>query len=197
MPASAQAKSPDEEYGMLAGAKKDPQVITEAWEKIDPLIDGVVVKEVRHVPRDHGVITELYRPQWDPTGMPVVHAYQSRLYPGAIGAWSCHARTVDRLFVNQGNLKVVLYDGRTDSRTAGMVNELYIGDARPALVIVPIGVWHGLQNLGDGDALILNFPSEAYNYIDPDHYRLPFDTTEIPYTWKVRGSAARLRSDAK
>jgi dTDP-4-dehydrorhamnose 3,5-epimerase len=127
----------------------------------------------------------------------VVHAYQSRLYPGAIGAWSCHARTIDRLFVNQGELKVVLYDGRDNSRTAGMISELYVGDARPALVILPIGVWHGLQNLGDSDALILNFPSEAYNYADPDHYRLPSDTTEIPYIWNSRGSGTRLRSDAK
>lgn len=182
---------------MLASAKKDPQIITDDWEKLDPLIAGVVVREVRHVPRDHGVITELYRPQWDPTGKPVVHAYQSRLYPGAIGAWSCHARTVDRLFVNQGNLKVVLYDGREDSATHGMVNELYVGDARPALVVLPIGVWHGLQNLGDADALVLNFPTEAYNYADPDHYRLPWDTPEIPYVWKTRGAATRLRSDAK
>ena len=182
---------------MLSGAKKDPQIITDSWQKVDELIDGVIVREVLHVPRDHGIITELYRPQWDPTGMPVVHAYQSRLYPGAIGAWSCHARTVDRLFVNQGNLKVVLYDGRENSRTAGKVNELYVGDARPALVVLPVGVWHGLQNLGDSDALILNFPSEAYNYADPDHYRLPSDTTEIPYTWNSRGSATRLRSDAK
>jgi hypothetical protein len=27
--------------------------------------------------------------------------------------------------------------------------------------------------------------------------RLPLDTPEIPYTWKMRGSATRLRSDAK
>jgi dTDP-4-dehydrorhamnose 3,5-epimerase len=182
---------------MLPGAKKDPQLISAAWHKMDKLIDGVVVREVLHVPRDHGIITELYRPEWDPTGFPVVHAYQSRLYPGAIGAWSCHAHTVDRLFINQGNLKVVLYDGRDVSRTAGLVNELYVGDARPALVILPIGVWHGLQNLGDGDALVLNFPSEAYNYADPDHYRLPSDTSEIPYIWNSRGTATRLRSDAK
>jgi dTDP-4-dehydrorhamnose 3,5-epimerase len=182
---------------MLPGARKDAQIITDAWQKIDERIEGVCVREVLHVPRDHGIITELYRPQWDPTGMPVVHAYQSRLYPGAIGAWSCHARTVDRLFVNQGNLKVVLYDGREDSRTAGKINELYVGDARPALVVVPIGVWHGLQNLGDSDALVLNFPSAAYDYGDPDHYRLPSDTNEIPYTWNIRGSATRLRSDAK
>jgi len=182
---------------MLSGAKKDPQIVTDEWQKVDERIDGVTVREVLHVPRDHGIITELYRPQWDPTGMPVVHAYQSRLYPGAIGAWSCHARTIDRLFVNQGNLKVVLYDGREESRTAGKINELHVGDARPALVVVPIGVWHGLQNLGDSDALVLNFPSVAYDYADPDHYRLPADTTAIPYTWHTRGTAARLRADAR
>ncbi len=182
---------------MLPGARKDAQIITDAWQKLDERIEGVCVREVLHVPRDHGIITELYRPQWDPTGMPVVHAYQSRLYPGAIGAWSCHARTVDRLFVNRGNIKVVLYDGREESRTSGRINELYVGDARPALVVVPIGVWHGLQNLGDSDALVLNFPTLAYDYGDPDHYRLPSDTAEIPYTWNTRGSATRLRSDAK
>ena len=37
--------------------------------------------------------------------------------PGAIGAWSCHATTIDRLFVNQGHLKVVLFDGREESKT--------------------------------------------------------------------------------
>src|SRR5580704_14816221 len=76
--------------GMLSGAKKDSQLISETWQKVEERIDGVVVREVLHVPRDHGIITEMYRPPWDPTGLPVVHAYQSRLYPGAIGAWSCH-----------------------------------------------------------------------------------------------------------
>ena len=35
-----------------------------------------------------------------------------------------------------------------------------------------------------------------YDYGDPDHYRLPFDTPEIPYVWSGTGSA-RLRADAK
>ncbi len=125
-----------------------------------------------------------------------MHAYQSRLYPGAIGAWSCHARTIDRLFVNQGSLKVVLFDGRETSRTSGRINELHAGDARPALITIPIGVWHGLQNLGDTDALVLNFPSRAYDYADPDHSRLAFDSPEIPCAWTSRGASARLRSDA-
>lgn len=181
---------------MLDGAQKDPQIVTSDWQRIAPRIEGVVVREVLHVPRDHGVITETYRAQWDPTGMPVVHVYQSRLFPGAIGAWSCHMKSIDRLFVNQGHLKVVLFDGREDSPTYRTVMELHVGDARPAFLVLPVGIWHGLQNLGATDALVLNYPTMAYDYEDPDHWRLPFDTDQIPYRWHA-SEGARLREDAK
>lgn len=181
---------------MLAGAQKDPQIVTSDWQKIAPGLDGVIVREVLHVPRDHGVITEMFRPEWDPTGLPVVHIYQSRLFPGAIGAWSCHMKSVDRLFVNQGHLKVVLFDGREESPTFGRVVELHVGDARPAFLVLPTGIWHGLQNLGSTDALVLNYPTKAYDYADPDHWRLPYDTPEIPYHWHVAGGT-RLRADAR
>jgi dTDP-4-dehydrorhamnose 3,5-epimerase len=178
---------------MLTGARKDHQLITRDWQKLQDLIAGVHVREVAHVPRDHGVITEIFRPEWDPTGLPVVQIYQSRLLPGAIGAWSCHAQSVDRLFINQGHVKVVLYDGREESATYRRVNEFHVGDARPTLLVVPIGVWHGLQNLGVSEALVLNLPSRAYCYEDPDHYRLPYDTPEIPYRWNAAGAPVRLR----
>lgn len=177
---------------MLPGAQKDSQLVNGEWQRIDQSIDGVVAREVLHVPRDHGIITETYRAEWDPTGLPVVHVYQSRLFPGAIGAWSCHAKSVDRLFVNQGHLKVVLFDGREDSPTFGRVHELFVGDARPTFLVLPTGIWHGLQNLGTSDALVLNYPTHAYDYEDPDHWRLPYDTEQIPYTWRERG----LRKDA-
>jgi len=171
---------------MLAGAQKDPQLVTDDWKKLQPAIDGVVVHEVLHVPGNQGVITEMYRPEWDPTALPVVHIYQSRLFPGAIGAWSCHMIAVDRLFVSQGHVRVVLYDAREESPTYGTIMELLAGDARPAFLVVPRGIWHGLQNLGPADAIVLNFPTHAYKYEDPDHWRLPFDTPEIPYTWSRR-----------
>ncbi len=179
---------------MLPGARKDGQQITSDWKKLGKPLEGVSVHEVRHVPRDHGIITEIFRPEWDPTGLPVVQIYQSRLFPGAIGAWSCHARTTDRLFVSQGHLKIVLYDGRQGSDSHGQLMELHAGDARPALVVVPPGIWHGLQNLGTIDALVLNCPTEAYNYADPDHYRLPYDADQIPYVWNVC-ETSRLRHD--
>lgn len=177
---------------MLPGAVKDGQLVTSEWQSTQRGLEGVVAREVLHVPRDHGVITETFRPEWDPTGLPIVHVYQSRLFPGAIGAWSCHAKSVDRLFVNQGHLKVVLFDGREQSSTFGQVRELYVGDARPTFIVLPPGIWHGLQNLGSSDALVLNYPTDAYDYTDPDHWRLPYDTDQIPYTFRRSG----LRKDA-
>ena len=180
---------------MLPGAQKDGQIVDHEWQAVRRTIDGVVAHEVLHVPRDHGVITEMYRPEWDPTGLPVVHIYQSRLFPGAIGAWSCHAKAIDRLFVNQGHLKLVLYDAREGSSTEGVLMELFVGDARPTFLILPTGVWHGLQNVGSTEALMLNFPTRAYDYEDPDHWRLPFDSDQIPYRWIAGGAQARLRND--
>jgi hypothetical protein len=52
-------------------------------------------------------------------------------------------------------------------------------------------------NLGTCDALVLNLPTQAYNYKDPDHWRLPYDTDKIPYKWVSRGAATRLRADAR
>jgi hypothetical protein len=42
---------------------------------------------------------------------------------------------------------------------------------------------------------MINCPSNAYDYDDPGHYRLPIDTDAIPYRWAGTGGA-RLRKDA-
>ncbi|OOZ38989.1 hypothetical protein BOW53_13385 [Solemya pervernicosa gill symbiont] len=124
-------------------------------------------------------------------------AVSARLFPGAIGAWSCHKLAVDRLFVSQGHLKIVLFDGREDSPTHGTLQEHIAGDARPAFLLIPPGVWHGMHNLGTTDAIMLNFPTRPYNYEDPDHYRLQHDALEIPYTWGENSERRRLRSNPK
>jgi dTDP-4-dehydrorhamnose 3,5-epimerase len=43
-------------------------------------------------------------------------------------------------------------------------------------------VWHGLKTLGATPSLILNLVDRAYSYENPDHWRLPPDTPEIPFS---------------
>ena len=111
-----------------------------------------------------------------------------------IKGWGMHQFHDDRYFILFGELLLVLYDDRPNSPTNGFVAKVAMSEYRRQLINIPAGVWHGLQNLGSSDALLLNFPTHAYDYADPDHYRLPWDSPEIPYAWVPKG-AATFRSD--
>jgi dTDP-4-dehydrorhamnose 3,5-epimerase len=107
------------------------------------------------------------------------------LAPTAISAWHAHRDTTDRIFVASGAITLALYDARAGSRTAGLVNEFQLTIARPQLVVIPPGVWHGLIVTGTAPAIILNLTDRAYTYDDPDHWRLPPDTPNIPYRFRA------------
>jgi dTDP-4-dehydrorhamnose 3,5-epimerase len=167
--------------GFLPDTRKDPQSITSDWEFRRPLLDGVRVKEVRNVPKSNGALTEVYRSDWGLDALPVDQVFQVMLFPGAISAWHVHRFTTDRLFVNQGLIHIVLFDAREGSPTYGQLNEFRFGSLRPALVLLPPGVWHGIHNLAPEPSLILNLVDQAYRYEDPDHWRLPIKNPHIPY----------------
>lgn len=168
---------------MIEGAAKDRQSITSDWVPLQPLIDGVRVREVRNVPKENGVLVEVFRREWALGDGVVDQVFQVTLFPGAISAWHAHEMTTDRLFVNQGQMKLVLYDARPGSPTHGLVNEFRFGSFRPALVVVPPGVWHGIQNLSNEVSSMLSMVDRAYRYEDPDHWRLPPSSPQIPYTF--------------
>lgn len=172
-------------------ARRDPQLIGPNGQRVDRLIAGVTTRDILSVPYDRGVMTEMYRPEWDPSGTPVLHIHQVRLLAGVVSAWHVHKETTDKLFVTQGHLRLVLFDDREACPTCGQVDEFYLADARPCLVVIPAGVWHGMQNVGSADCFYLNFASQAYDYEHPDHYRLPSDTPRIPCHWEGAKTAPR------
>jgi len=148
------------EEGGLPGAARDRQSVTRDWEPQQELIEGVTVKEVCHVAKDNGYVTEFWRDDWSP-GARVAQVFQAAIEAGGISAWHAHQFATDRLFANQGLVKIVLYDARAGSRTHGRVNVFRCGTTRPLLVVVPPGVWHGVQNLGSTAALLVNMPDRA------------------------------------
>ena len=170
-----------EAEGFLDGARKDAQSVTAEWSTRQPALEGVCVREVRHVPKRDGLLTEIFRGEWLPDAVRVDQVFQVRLEPGAISAWHTHRYTTDRLFVTEGLMRIVLFDARAGSGTYGRLIELRHGLARPALVVVPPGIWHGLQNLSSAPSVVLNLVDRAYEYEDPDHWRLPVDSDRIPF----------------
>ena len=94
----------------------------------------------------------------------------------------------DRYFILFGELQLVLFDDRPGSATRGLVAKLAMSEYRRQLVNIPAGVWHANQNIGNKDVVVVNFPTAAYDHVNPDKYRLPIDTDKIPYKFEqVRG----------
>ena len=79
-----------------------------------------------------------------------------------------------------------MYDSRSDSPTEGLINEFFMGERNPTLLKIPPMVYHGFKAIANAAAWIINTPTELYNYSEPDEYRLPYDSSEIPYDWGVK-----------
>lgn len=151
--------------------------------RIEQLIDGVVVRPALTHIDDRGEMTELFNPDWEFSDEPLAYAYFVTAYPGSIRGWVMHRRQSDRLSFLIGSFRVVLWDARETSPTAGLVNELFFGDRRRAHLKIPPGVFHAVQNIGTADGSFVNHPTVPYNHNDPDKARMALDSDLVPYTF--------------
>ncbi len=110
--------------------------------------------------------------------------YFSVIYPGIIKGWHLHSRMTINYAVVQGNIKLVLYDQREDSKTYRQLQEVVFGQINYQLVRVPPGVVNGFTAVGGQGAVVANCADIPH---DPTEItRIDPFTPSIPYDWKVR-----------
>lgn len=112
----------------------------------------------------------------------------SRLYPGTIKAFHRHALQDDYWFVIKGNLRAVLAeedpgidlgvqedigDYLIRKKKATKVSEHFLGEGD--ILHIPAGIWHGLQVLGDEEAIMIYHITNKYNPTEPDEERAAWD----------------------
>jgi dTDP-4-dehydrorhamnose 3,5-epimerase len=148
------------------------------------MIDGVEVKRLTTFADERGSLTELLRRD-DPIFEQFGQCYFSISYPGVIRGWHYHKKQTDYFACVSGMIKVPLYDLREDSPTHGEVNEFFMGDENRILVKIPVGVLHGFKVIGTAPCILVNFPTEPYSAADPDEYRVPYDSPDVPYNWDL------------
>ena len=146
------------------------------------MIEGVMVRDLRMIPDERGYLMEMLRSDW-PEFERFGQVYVTAVYPGVVKGWHYHKIQTDHFICVHGMAKVVLYDDREGSKTRGEINEFFMGWQRPRLLKIPAGVLHGFKGIGEEMALIINVPTELYNYEHPDEYRLPPHTDKVPYDW--------------
>ena len=150
-------------------------------------IDGVSFRPCRPVPHDDGHVSEVARASWEIIKAPIVQVHITTTLAGRVRAWGLHQRSTDRLFVVNGLVRFVVFDGRKDSPTCGQFIELTVSEKNPGLLTIEPNLYHGWKNIGTSEATIINMPDRMYDYEKPDALDLPWDSEAagrlIPYTW--------------
>jgi dTDP-4-dehydrorhamnose 3,5-epimerase len=146
------------------------------------MIEGVIVKKLVVIPDERGYLMEILRCD-DDFFKKFGQVYLSVAYPGVVKGWHYHKKQTDNFTVLKGMLKVVLYDLREGSKTQGEVNEFFMGEKNPILLVIPPMVVHGVKAVGSEPGFLLNCPTEPYDHSGPDEYRIAPHSGEIPYDW--------------
>lgn len=147
------------------------------------MIDGVKIKKLRVIPDERGRLMEILRED-DDLFVRFGQVYMTTTYPGVVKAWHKHEKQTDNIACLMGMIKLALYDGREGSPTRGEVSQFYLGVHNPVLIQVPAGIYHGWMCVSEDEAVVVNIPTEKYDYENPDEQRLDPHTGDIPYDWK-------------
>jgi dTDP-4-dehydrorhamnose 3,5-epimerase len=126
-------------------------------------IDGVVVRKLKRFPDERGWLTELFRQdELEQEFFPAM-AYISSTIPGVTRGPHEHWDQADLFcFIGPSNFKLRLWDNRKDSATFRSVMTMIVGEDDPAAVLIPAGVVHGYQNVGEVDGIVINCPNRLY-----------------------------------
>jgi len=147
------------------------------------MINGVKIKKLKVIPDERGRLMEILRND-DDFFEKFGQVYMTSTYPDVVKAWHFHKEQTDNIACVQGMIKLVLYDPREDSPTFKEISEYFIGIQNPQFVQIPPGVYHGWMGVSPEEAIIINIPTEAYDYKNPDEHRLDPHDKNIPYEWK-------------
>lgn len=146
------------------------------------MIDGVLIRPLTWHSDQRGSLAELVRSDdAELMNEPFGQVYVTTLYPGVVKGWHYHHRQWDRMTCVHGRVMLGLIDDRAGSPTHGQQMRVPMGERNFVCVRIPAGVWHGLKNIGEHEALVVNVPSQPYDRDTPDevrvapHGQLPFD----------------------
>lgn len=149
------------------------------------MIEGVKIKELKVIPDERGRLMEILRAD-DSLFSKFGQVYMTTTYPGVVKAWHKHVKQTDNVACVRGMIKLALYDSREDSPTFKEVNQFYLGIHNPMLVQIPPDIYHGWMCVSEEEAIIVNIPTEVYNYESPDEQRLDPHQNDIPYDWRKK-----------
>jgi dTDP-4-dehydrorhamnose 3,5-epimerase-like enzyme len=112
-----------------------------------------------HAGKENGWLVELYKDGAKTT------AYLTAASPGAFKGYHLHRVRAARYVCLRGRMRVILYTmgARIGGKTAWTREEHVLDAANPERLLIPKDVATGLENIGDEEGWLINYPDPAYD----------------------------------
>lgn len=130
------------------------------------MIDKVGTEPAKYVlTRDHGgnengFLIEMFK---DATGEKT-EVYLSAAKPGAFKGYHLHRVRAARYVCLRGRMRIILYTQDNSNGATKWVREEHILDAgEPSRLFIPKDVATGLENIGDEEGWLVNYPDPPYD----------------------------------
>lgn len=150
-----------------------------------PNIHDVVVKKLVTHSDERGYFREILRED-DGLLRRFGQTAITKTYPGVIKAFHWHKDQDDIWYVAGGMARIVLYDRRPDSPTFKTTQVVFAGEDDPVIVLIPAGVAHGYQVLGNQPVVLFYHVTRAYDPKRPDEQRMDWNDPEIGFDWVIK-----------
>ena len=123
-------------------------------------IPGVIIRPLKRFSDSRGWLTELFRGDELPEGFRPAMGYISVTHAGVARGPHEHRDQADCFCFLSGTFRLTLWENRTGAASRKEVH--LVGEESPTFAIIPAGVVHAYENVGEGDAFVLNFPDRLY-----------------------------------
>lgn len=126
-------------------------------------IEGVVIRELQKFKDSRGWLAELFRNDEIEHEFCPAMAYISSTDPGITRGPHEHVDQADLFFfIGPSSFKLRMWDKRMESETFNHVMTIVAGEVNPMSVLVPAGVVHAYQNIGQAAGIVINCPNRLY-----------------------------------
>ena len=124
------------------------------------MLKGIKITPLKTISDDRGSVKHMMKCT-DPIFKRFGEIYFSVIFPGKIKAWSKNKKTTVNYAVIEGNVKLVIYDGKESQI-------VYTGEENYCLITIPPRLWRGFMAIGEKKAIVADLMDKPYDQEDTE-----------------------------
>ncbi len=146
------------------------------------MIEGVTITELSKIEDHRGTIFPMLRADakiFKSFG----EIYFSTIFNNSIKAWHLHKKAILNYACIKGQVKLVLFDDRKDSKSFGKHAEYILTPSNYFLITIPPFIWNGFIGLHNSESIVANCISLPHD--ESEMVRRKHNDKYFKYDWGV------------